>query len=335
MMILLSYAFAGGLLEPQLQALVHPAIEANRLGTVTVGVTRKGDTHLHVFGPPPSTKTRYELGTATGALTGLLLAEAVRRGEVQLDDPVVEHLPWQLPPDITLRHLASHTSGWPRLPADFRPVASDDPFAGIDEADLRAAVERTPVVAPPGESWSTSVLGMAVLGTALAAAAETSWQALIEERIARPLRMTSLQVDGPHLSAGHDADGGPTKPWTFEGFAPAAGLEATPRDLLDLVLATHVPGGPLRTAFDSALQPVVPLGAQGHAGLGWMITPEGVRWQNGQTAGHHVLIATHPERELGVVVVTDRATPLADDIGFAALQLLAGQNVAPLDLSPR
>ncbi|MCU1230559.1 MAG: ampH, partial [Acidobacteria bacterium] len=65
----------------------------------------------------------YEIGSVTKVFTSLLLADAVQRGEVALNDPISKYLP----PDvkvperigkITLTDLATHTSGLPRLPSN-------------------------------------------------------------------------------------------------------------------------------------------------------------------------------------------------------------------------
>ncbi len=72
--------------------------------------------------------TVFEIGSVTKVFTGTLLAEAVRRGEVKLDDPVSKYLPATVKTptrngiEITLLELATHTSGLPRLPANFAPL---------------------------------------------------------------------------------------------------------------------------------------------------------------------------------------------------------------------
>lgn len=63
--------------------------------------------------------TRFEVGSLTKALTGMLLAEAQRRGEASLDSTIVELLPDTAASpvgSVTLRELCTHTSGLPGLP---------------------------------------------------------------------------------------------------------------------------------------------------------------------------------------------------------------------------
>ena len=73
-------------------------------------------------GKAPDRDSVYEIGSVSKAFTGILLADRVKAGVVRLDDPVQKYLPEgvqlakQGAQEITLRHLATHTSGLPRLP---------------------------------------------------------------------------------------------------------------------------------------------------------------------------------------------------------------------------
>ena len=63
--------------------------------------------------------TRFEIGSVTKGLAGMLLAEAISRGEAGLDTTVAALLPeTKSSPvgSVTLRELATHTSGLSRLP---------------------------------------------------------------------------------------------------------------------------------------------------------------------------------------------------------------------------
>jgi serine-type D-Ala-D-Ala carboxypeptidase/endopeptidase len=79
--------------------------------------------------------TIFEIGSVTKLFTALLLAEMANRGEVQLDEPVVDLLPsgTRVPSrngrEITLRDLASHYSGFPRRPTNLTPNDPSDPYA--------------------------------------------------------------------------------------------------------------------------------------------------------------------------------------------------------------
>ena len=70
----------------------------------------------------PGADSIFEIGSITKVFTALALAKQSLAGLVDLDEPVRQLLPAgvQVPSragrEITLRHLATHTSGLPRLP---------------------------------------------------------------------------------------------------------------------------------------------------------------------------------------------------------------------------
>ena len=83
----------------------------------------------------PEGDTAFEIGSITKVFTSILLADMVERGELALDDPIAKFLPEsvQVPGSegrpITLRDLATHRSGLPRMPENFAPADVDNPFA--------------------------------------------------------------------------------------------------------------------------------------------------------------------------------------------------------------
>ena len=64
----------------------------------------------------------FEIGSITKVFTAIMLADMVSKNEVGLDDPIEQYLPDKVSVPsrnnvhITLAHLATHTSGLPRMP---------------------------------------------------------------------------------------------------------------------------------------------------------------------------------------------------------------------------
>lgn len=136
--------------EP-LDSLVAAFQQEFQVPGVVVGFTGPAGHRIHPYGVASAEAggeldghTRFEIGSVTKVLTGLLLAELANRGVVHLDDPIDAHLPAAVasPPSeggpITLRHLATHTSGLPRLPTNLMPADLADPYAGYDVDRLYA-----------------------------------------------------------------------------------------------------------------------------------------------------------------------------------------------------
>src|SRR5918999_5632422 len=129
----------------------------------------------------------FELGSITKAVTGLLLADAVVRGEVELGTTLDECLPGARP--LRLADLASHTAGLPRLPLAFLRRAGftnmTDPYAGTTVDELVADLGRVRVRRLKRRRYSN--FGAALLGQALAARAGVPYERLAQERVLRPL----------------------------------------------------------------------------------------------------------------------------------------------------
>ncbi len=321
-------------LSDSLGAYIQP-VETGHFDALVVTVIADGQARTLRYGPDADAvdkSTPFEIGSLSQVFTGLLLAEAVRRGEVAFDDPIDKHV--SLGGDwpsidggrpITLIDLATHTSGLPRMPAGFDPSDDADPYAGLTWTQLAASTANTPLQARPGETWASSPLGAALLGKALENASGKDYATLLDERIVSVLGMEAVSVDGPGVRAGSRGT-----PWTLGPLAPAAGIHASARDLTRLAALVLQPAGPLAPSVSMAVTGRKHLGEHGSIGLFWHISPQGVVWQNGQTGSAHALLAIAPERRIAVVAVGDAPTDLIDRIGFGALEIAAGEQPEPL-----
>jgi serine-type D-Ala-D-Ala carboxypeptidase/endopeptidase len=205
----------------------------------------------------------FELGSITKAVTGLLLADAVVRGEVALDTTLDACLPGARP--LKLGDLASHSAGLPRLAPGFLRRTwrwRSDPYARTTVDELIADLARTKLRSRGGYSN----FGAALLGQALAARAGVPYERLVHERLLEPLGLDELWAQGgPPVAQPHDRRGRPVAPWTFGAYAPAGCLHGTARGALRLALACLQPPPELADAVALALTP-----RAGRFGLGWI-----------------------------------------------------------------
>ncbi|MET8324817.1 serine hydrolase domain-containing protein [Streptomyces sp. NPDC005181] len=132
----------------------------------------------------------------TKVLTGTVLIRMVRAGLLGLDDAVEQWLPTPPGSGITLRNLADHTSGLPRLPPG---LAGHDPYAAFDEDALRAVLDRLEeiTVRRPGQEAEYSNLGYAVLGAALVSAAGRPYEELVREYVLTPVGVDEVTAHPP------------------------------------------------------------------------------------------------------------------------------------------
>ncbi|MBL8553007.1 MAG: serine hydrolase [Phenylobacterium sp.] len=288
--------------------------------------------------------TVFEIGSMTKVFTSLLLADAVRRGEVRLDDPVAKYAPAgaRMPErggrQITLIDLATHTSGLPRMPDNFKPANPENPYADYDAAKLYAYLSGYALTRDIGAQYEYSNLGAGLLGDVLAREAGMTYEALLRRRILEPLKMrdTTIALTAPlkaRLAAGHTATLAPAANWDLDALAGAGAIRSTADDLLTFLAAElrYAPS-PLAGAMADQLVPRRKGPAPVDMALGWHVSSGEVYWHNGGTGGYRSFFGFDPKSRIGVVVLTNAATVAGgDDIGF---HILAGRPLSKLQPAP-
>jgi CubicO group peptidase (beta-lactamase class C family) len=198
--------------------------------------------------------TPFEIGSVTKALTGMLLADAIKRREISLDSAVrdvIPHAQGTAFGSITAKELCTHTSGLPRMPQGPSAVLRTmplvfglDPYGDVSAARMLQQAAREPLL--HRGDYRHSNLGGAVLGQLLALRAHTHFS-LLTERILRPLDMgaSTIGIAGDGTPWGRSASGFPRQPWRFGGYAPAGGVVSTIEDmarLTEALLNSRAPG---------------------------------------------------------------------------------------------
>ena len=306
--------------EPTL-AIALGTVDGKRLRTAVRG----GSQH------PATANTRFEIGSITKIFTDMLLAAMVARCEVRLDDPVRALLPSGTLADhgnrpITLRDLASHYSGLPRLPANLQPTDPADPYAGYDEAKLHAFLQGWKPGRKPGAMFEYSNLGVGLLGHAHARRAGKPYETLLTERILEPLGMSRTDFSDEGLATPHGEDGKPVRPWRLSSLAAAGGLRSTVGDMTRFAAALLDPPAPLRPAVRLLLdQPLRPAGGSSRIGLGLLSVPTSqgpVLNHDGGTGGMRSSLWLDPARKRAVVLLSNSAAGRAP--GAIAVETLGG-----------
>lgn len=323
--------------DSSILAILTTRVDSGRTPGIVVGILERGQRRYVAYGSAGSGRTRldehtlFEIGSMSKTFTGLLLADAVTRGEVRLDQPVAELLqagavvPSKKGKPITLEQLSTHRSGLPRVPANLAPVNPADPYAGYDAKQLHAFLATYVLPRTPGDSAEYSNLGAGLLGHALALrAGMPSWGALVERRITRPLGMRETFVDVPssflnRVATGHDDKSNAVAAWHFDALAGAGALRSTAADMLTYLAAEFdTTRGPLGNATAFGRAPRADFSPGMRIALGWMIIgppTQPVWWHNGGTGGFRSFAAFDPAREVAVVVLANSAISV-DDIGM-------------------
>lgn len=232
------------------RAVLEQHFKGDRTGAcVAAGVIDGGTTATAYYCADPNSQrpydehTAFEIGSVTKTMTAALLAEFVARSEVALSDPIARLLPpgTSVPSfngrDITIGDIVTHTSGLPSIPPSLRLVDMTNPYASVTERDLLEALASVKLIRAPGSAWEYSNFAIMALSYALARRSGKDYEALLQERLLRPLGMSETYVvrrpEHVRLAQGHLPNGKPTVPWDFPAdMAGVGGVRATLPDML-------------------------------------------------------------------------------------------------------
>ena len=283
-------------------------------------------------------ETPFPIGSLTKSFTALLVRQAIEAGQLDADAPVQRYLPWfrvadaQASARITLRHLLNQTSGLSR--ADGIAPLLQGNRASIEElARGMGAISLNRAV---GERFEYSNLNYVLLGAVMQAVTGESWDALVRERVLRPLATTHSHTD--HDSARRDGMTALHRMWfgvpvaqqtqLLPGFAPTGSLVASANDMaryLQMLLADGgAPAGRVLSA-QGVTQLLVPGSPPARAtllsaefdfryGEGWFVGPFGAaadaRWHLGNLASFAAWMVLLPESKQAVVVLVNANSEL-------------------------
>jgi serine-type D-Ala-D-Ala carboxypeptidase/endopeptidase len=331
----------------------EPLVRDNKGTCLVVGVLTKQGRHIYPYGSftlagdqQPDGRTVFEIGSITKVFTALLLALFDQDAVIRLEDPAQRYLPdgVRMPKtgdrEITLLHLATHTSGLPRIPSNLNAAIArdpDNPYAHYSEKELYAAVSSLEPKRAAGEKFDYSNFGMGLLGHLLVRkAAAKSYEDLVVRRVCNPLglndtRVTLSEEQQRRFAPGYKGSGKPTPHWTFQTLEGAGALRSTADDMLTFLEANV---GLRKTKLSAVLkmcQADRPIpGGELKLPLGWAGMKLGERqslWHNGGTFGAHSFIGFVRETQTAVVVLSNGGyfDSAADRLGFEALKALNGE----------
>jgi CubicO group peptidase (beta-lactamase class C family) len=260
---------------------------------------------------------------------------------VKLDDPLQNHIPKSVKAPmkdgkpITLEHLATHTSGLPRLPNNMRPKDPRNPYADYTPKQMAAFLSSHELRRVPGE-YEYSNYGMGLLGHVLARKQGTTYEKLLIDRIAKPLGMSDTCISlndeqRKRLAPPYDSSLTPDKNWDIPALAGAGAIRSTVDDLLKFLKA-GIAGDqePVAKALRMAFEKRHTMDDGMAIGLAWHIARDGItRWHNGMTGGYASWVSIVPSMKAGVVVLSNTASGKVDQLGEQLTRVACGMKVEP------
>ena len=317
-------SFADDSLKNRIDRLATTFIQQNHSSGLSVAVVKRnpqtgqlealllnyGSTAKE-HGLPVTSDTVYEIGSITKVFTGILLAQTVYYGIINLNDPVQKYLPegvhlaaYKNQP-IRMVDLATHRSGFPR------ELGSDNP------SDLYHWLNSFKPDRAPGAEYEYSNLGYMVLGDILSRLSQTDFGTLEFASISQPLGLLDtrevLTSDGQNrLAQGYYYDGSVASYFPDSGNMSGAGyLRSTLSDMTRFLIDNMRSDS---TPLASSLRLAQTMQAEGRnpgtgAGLGWEIdrpgTPSEAIWKDGGTLGFTSYISFMKDGSSGFVLLSN------------------------------
>lgn len=328
----------------ELDRYIADVVVAGRIPGLAIAIVRNDSTlvakgyGVRGLGRPERVDehTVFDIASLAKAFTATAVAQLVDQGVLHWDDPVRRHLPdlvlptAELTASATLRDFLAHRTGLES--ANMMWV-----LTAASRGEVLRRMRYLPVVAPRGRRMLYSNVGYTVAGEAAAAAAGTSFEALLEGRVIRPLGLRSTAstfeqaATMANVASPHATIAGRQQPIRREvqrhSTAPAGAIQSSVHDLarwMRLHLNNGVVDG-TRFVSDSAMVAMhaIQVGIEttpamraarlvedsvvGY-GMGWQVMDyrgHPLLWHTGNGDGQLAYVALLPRDRLGVVVVVN------------------------------
>jgi len=175
---------------------------------------------------PATPDTLYGIGSITKSFVAIAIMQLVEAGEISLDDPVSQHIPFELgtaDDPIRIHHLLTHSLGVPSFAtstvAISRGLGMDTGVPLGSAADFYRLVNgaKDEVVARPGERFFYHNAAWRMLGAVIQEKSGLPFHRYLKEKVIDPLGMerttlslAAFQADPdhilPHLKVGDDVE---------------------------------------------------------------------------------------------------------------------------------
>lgn len=319
-------AYAPATLEAQMQALKVPGVSIAFVDGGRIAWTRTYGLADPATGRRVDANTLFQAASISKPVAAMAALDMVEDGLISLDAPVNDQLSgWQIPDNdltaqtpVTLRHLLSHSGGL--TVGGFAGYAAGLDLPSVEQILNGAApANSAPVVVDltPGLRQRYSGGGITIVQLLMTQAAGTDFPDLMQTRVLRPLGMSASAYAQPlplsqtdHAATGHRADGTAT-PGRFHTYPElaAAGLWTTPSDLSRFVIGLNdAYAGTSQAVLQQATTRAMLSEVRDGWGLGLTVAGQGadLRYShNGANDGFRALMVGFPERDQGVVIMTN------------------------------
>ncbi|SDL74145.1 beta-lactamase class C [Paenibacillus sp. OK060] len=303
-----------------LQSFVSDYTKDKKHLQLVIGIVREGDVEYYSFDInkkksviPPEHKL-FEIGSITKVFTSIILLEMEKEKLLSSDDVVgkfVQNVQNDYLNKITLRSLATHTSGLPILATNHNLAKKrSNPYSMYTEQDLTAFLSNSDYTDSIG-SFGYSNIGVGLLGYILCKVSGSAYDELLKKYITSPLKMneTAVMLDAEQNSRflnGHASSGKRVPHWDLSIHVGAGGIKSSVSDLSLFVQANLNDNNPIASTLQKSHLPISIGNSNRYFGWGEdNLLDKGILWHNGGSAGFNSYLAFNKELRVGVVLLSN------------------------------
>jgi len=310
-----------------------------KVGAVVGIINKDHEKQIFSFGKkslndtlPPDANSIFDIGSITKTFTTTLYADMKVKGLIP-NDKAAYYLPMgevSLPTyegtEITLTHLATHTSGLPRTPhtdnSDYPPPVGYDvsnPYAAYTtELVYDYFTNYCTLLFEPGTWWEYSNTATGLLGHILGLIDGTSYESILTRQVFNILAMdhSSLFITDEqkeYLAPGYNQQYTEVPYFVANDIFQACGMiKSSMNDMFKYLEANMgIVETPLNDAMGLAHQTVMHQGSMGDQGLAWFILElddgQKIIYTGGDTHGHSAYLGFNKENKTGAIILLNHA----------------------------
>ncbi len=279
--------------------------------TCFYGVKRKNDTLIY----SENFNNIFEIGSISKVFTSTILANFILGNKVNLNDSIQEYIeiPIKLKDKISLKELANHTSGLPRLPSNLDLFTADpkNPYKDYGENELTEYLsEEIELNQIPGSKYEYSNLGAGLLGYILTQQSNSTYNDLLSKYVFSKYNMNNSTIFRDSIKTklvdGLDNFGNKTSNWDLNVLVGAGGILSSVHDLSKFA---KVQFNMNNKELELTRQTTFSVNEKMDVGLGWHIiktkSDGHFYWHNGGTGGYSSSMAIDVYEKNGVIILSN------------------------------
>jgi serine-type D-Ala-D-Ala carboxypeptidase/endopeptidase len=318
--------------NPDFENYIEKRMSVERIPGISIAlIDSNGSVTFHNYGTmgighaePVNEHTIFEAGSITKTFSTGLLRILMDQYNIPADTPLREIFGEDVPipskdgNEITLEHLAMHTSGLPRLPGNLNPADINDPYNEYTPEMLFEFLGSYELPRNPGQEFEYSNYAYMVLGQALQKISGKTYDQLLDEWYVSKLDMpsTSRFLSDSLRLAQPTTSGLPAQRWHSEQVPGFGGMLSTTHDLANYIkLQLGYLDHPKGKLIQKNIEPLNNLGGAFNMSYAWIVATafeDTVAFHGGGTGGFRSFAGYSPVSGRGAVVMSNGTNDVQD-----------------------